>query len=73
VGIVLIINPRSDGDFVREAERLAGDGFTQPKAFQAALRATYPTAAVHARELSGERTAVWYVYRDGSWMRDMEV
>jgi hypothetical protein len=73
VEIVLIINPRSDGEFVREAERLADYGLTHPKALQAALRATYPTAAVHARDLSGEPTTVWYVYRDGSWMRDVEV
>jgi hypothetical protein len=36
---------------------------------QAHLRARYPEAVVHARELAGERILVWYVYRDGRWTR----
>jgi hypothetical protein len=72
VAIVLVINPRSDADFVREADRLAGDGMTQPGLLQAALRGSYPQAAVHARQLSGEAATVWYVYRDGRWLPDVE-
>ena len=28
------------------------------------LRPMYPNAAVHRRELEGERTPIWYVYRE---------
>jgi hypothetical protein len=40
-----------------------------PDELQALLRTRYPNAAVHARELAGERILVWYVYRDGHWIR----
>ena len=71
VALVLVINPRSDTGFVLEAERLAADGMTRPALLQAALRhGAFPLAAVHARELSGERTTIWYVYRDGRWIPD---
>ena len=32
------------------------------------LRERYPLAVVRPRDLSSERTAVWYVYREGSWV-----
>ena len=62
----LIINPLSDHEFVafvREHARAA----LNTDALQARLRAEYERAVVRERDLSGESTSVWYVYRDGSW------
>lgn len=64
---VLILNPRDDADFTGLAERLV-DGSTSAEAFQAQLRERYPAATVRPRDLSSERTTVWYVYRDGRWV-----
>ena len=72
MAVLLVINPRSDSGFVREAERLAEDGMTQPQRLEAALRSRYPDVAVHVRELTGEQSTIWYVYRDGHWIRDEE-
>lgn len=65
-GPVLFVNPSSDEAFSVAAERaLVGahsiDGFTE------LLRETYPRVEVHPREISGERVATWYVYREGHW------
>ena len=49
--------------FVRDSARDT-DG---PAELQAALRDRYPRAVVRSRDLSGETTSVWYVYRDGRW------
>jgi hypothetical protein len=66
---VLIINPATDASFAALAEtELAVDGHDR-EAFQARLRRRYPQTVVHARELSGEQTTIWYVYRDGHWTR----
>lgn len=66
---VLIVNPATDEAFSAHAEyELDVDGH-DPKAFQARLRRRYPQAVVRARELSGESTVIWYVYRDGHWTR----
>ena len=40
-----------------------------PLALQAALRRHYPRVAVHPRDLTGEPLTVWYVYREGHWVR----
>src|SRR5207247_11201215 len=32
------------------------------------LHTLYPTAAVHARELTGEANLIWYLYREGRWV-----
>jgi hypothetical protein len=65
----LIINPATDASFAALAEiELAVNGHDR-EAFEARLRRRYPRAVVHARELSGERTTIWYVYRDGHWTR----
>jgi hypothetical protein len=63
----LIINPVTDRDFVSEAERHLDDGATTVDLLESRLRVRYPRAVVHARELSGESTTIWYVYRDGRW------
>jgi len=68
----LITNPPSDGAF-RDAAETALEklppGNRTPAALAAALRGAYPRAAVRARDLAGEQTIIWYVYRDGRWTR----
>lgn len=63
----LILNPSGDAEFNAAAD--AALRFDQtPQEFQALLRRDYPRAVVRARDLSAERTLVWYVYRDGHWV-----
>ena len=66
---VLIASPRDDEAFRDIAETLVAEGADTPSALQAALRGRYPDAVVRARDLSGERGVIWYVYRDGRWTR----
>ena len=40
-----------------------------PYLLHAALAERFPHAVVRPRELAGERTQIWYVYRDGRWIR----
>lgn len=62
----LIINPLSDHEFVRFVrQKVSATG--SPDELQALLRTQYEGAVVRKRELSGETTPVWYVFRDGSW------
>ena len=66
---VLIINPATDASFAALAEiELAMNGHDRG-AFEARLRRRYPRTVVRARELSGEPTTIWYVYRDGRWTK----
>lgn len=65
---MLVINPRDDEAFVGVCHGLIGDNAT-PAAFEAALHPQYPDAVVRARDLSSEQANVWYVYRDGHWIR----
>jgi len=62
----LVINPRTDDEFVGLVSREAAAA-ESAAALQASLRQRYPRAVVRPRELEGERTEVWYVYRDGHW------
>ena len=64
----LVLNPRRDEAFEAAVAALM-DGATSPSMLQERLRATYPRAVVRARELSSEPMVVWYVYRDGHWIR----
>jgi hypothetical protein len=64
----LIINPIRDREFARFANAQL-DAAASTDDLQTLLRTRYPNAAVHARELAGERILVWYVYRDGHWIR----
>jgi hypothetical protein len=66
---VLVINPRSDTAFLGRV-REALNGLDQPEELAQRLRARYPDVVVRPRQLSGERMAVWYVYRDGRWTPD---
>jgi hypothetical protein len=58
--------PRDDADFVARVDA-AALGAASPEELQKRLRATHSRAVVRARDLSGDSTQVWYVYRDGSW------
>ena len=63
----LVVNPASDSVFAIYAAMLADHGASTIADLQMRLRTVYPDAAVHARELVGERFVIWYVYRDGHW------
>lgn len=60
------VNPRGDSIFVALVDQLASDA-DGPEDLERSLQDTYPDVVVRPRALSGERTEVWYVYRDGSW------
>ena len=66
---VLVTNPHDDETFRAAANAALESGASTPAALRAALHEAYPKAVVHARELSMEQTVVWYVYRDGRWIR----
>jgi hypothetical protein len=58
--------PSADEAFEDEARRaLASGGASDPAELERLLRASYPRATVHRRELSGEARPTWYVFRDG--------
>ena len=65
----LVLSPPDDDDFRSLALHAVDHGPHTPAALQIALRRTYPHAIVRPRELAGERAEVWYVYRDGRWVR----
>lgn len=65
----LVLNPPDDEAFRQTALGLLGAGVETPVTLESELRRSYPEAVVRPRELAGERTEVWYVYRDGRWVR----
>jgi hypothetical protein len=65
---VLIVNPASDVELAGLARRLTTERTWTPETLQAELRLTFPKVVVHSRDLSGETTQVWYVYREGRWI-----
>ena len=67
---ILILNPRSDAQFVALVSELMAAPVSEPSGLQAGLRVRFPDAVVRRRELSSEPTEVWYVYRDGRWTPD---
>jgi hypothetical protein len=66
---VLIVNPRDDAAFGDLVDELVGMGTQTTGELQSALRRRYPLARVHRREISAEHIVVWYVYREGRWVR----
>jgi hypothetical protein len=64
----LVTNPRSDRGLREFAGALLRDGATTPADLAARLRDRYPRVVVRERELSHESLAIWYVYREGSWL-----
>lgn len=62
----LVTNPADDDAFRRACRSSMRPGMT-PDGLAAALQDRYPATVVHRRELAGERSVTWYVYRDGHW------
>ncbi len=68
---ILILNPRSDAQFVALVSELMADAArTNHRTCRRACAPEFPDAVVRRRELSSEPTEVWYVYRDGRWTPD---
>jgi hypothetical protein len=66
---IIVANPRDDGAFRALIDIvLLSDGL-EACDVEAVLRTRYPEAIVRPRELAGELVDVWYVYRDGHWIR----
>ena len=66
---ILVVNPSNDVRFREMVDRFVATGASRPDDLEAVLRTRYPAAVVRPRELAGERFEVWYVYRDGHWIR----
>jgi hypothetical protein len=65
----LVINPVDDRSFSALADAAVDGGVSTAEGLQAVLRDRYPRAVVRARSLTGERILIWYVYREGRWIR----
>ena len=68
---VVILNPRTDKEFVARVRAAVDAGCPTPEALESGLRDSFPRIAVHRRDLSSEQFPVWYVYRDGRWTPDV--
>ena len=68
----LVLNPADDDAFRAAAIFLVESGYLEPSLLQDCLRLRWPRALVRPRELAGERTEIWYVYRDGHWVHPDE-
>ena len=66
---VIVANPARDHEFRELIDASLLSGARRPEDLEALLRTRYPLVTVRPRELAGERTVVWYVYRDGHWIR----
>jgi hypothetical protein len=69
-GPVVVRNPSKDSDFAALIDALLAEGVLESARFQERLRERYPRALVRPRDLAGERVAVWYVYREGRWVKE---
>jgi hypothetical protein len=63
------VNPVGDAAFVDRANELVADEVATPGVLQRRLREQYPRAVVRPRILSAEPIEIWYVYREGVWVR----
>ena len=66
---VIVANPAGDTEFRAFIDASLPAAAGRAEDLQALLRRRYPQALVRPRELAAERTVVWYVYRDGHWIR----
>ena len=66
---IVVVNPSNDAPFREMVDRFVATGGSRPDDLEAVLRTRFPEAVVRPRELAGERFEVWYVYRDGHWIR----
>ena len=65
----IVANPPDDAQFRTLITAFLMSGGGRAEDLEAALRAEHPAAVVRPRALAGERLEVWYVYRDGHWVR----
>jgi hypothetical protein len=65
---VLLENPASDWQLVARAHELLRAGVQSPHELAGRLRDLYPAIIVRPRDLSGETSQLWYVYREGHWV-----
>lgn len=65
----IVANPPGDARFRALINAFLMTGGGRAEDLEAALRAEHPAAVVRPRALAGERFEVWYVYRDGHWIR----
>jgi hypothetical protein len=65
---VIVTNPANDRHFRALIESGLRSGAMRPDDLEQLLRTRYPMAVVRPRELEGERTPIWYVYREGHWI-----
>jgi hypothetical protein len=70
---ILVVNPVSDAAFVNLANEMIAEAVPTPVELQDRLRNRYPRAVVRPRVLSGEPIEIWYVYREGYWIRAEDV
>jgi len=68
--LTIIRNPATDIEFEQAVNNVVAEGVLDPAVLQRRLRERYPRAVVRPRDLSGEGAPVWYVYRDGRWVRE---
>jgi hypothetical protein len=66
---VIIANPPTDREFRDLIQSALLTGRSLPGDLEAMLRTRYPEAVVRRRDLDAEGVEVWYVYRDGHWIR----
>lgn len=64
----LVLNPPDDREFEAFVMRIIGTSLRSDE-LEHGLRTRYPRAIVRPRDLAGERVQIWYVYRDGHWVR----
>jgi hypothetical protein len=64
----LVLNPPDDRDFEAFVTSVV-DTAADAAQLERSLRHRYPRAIVRPRDLAGERVEIWYVYRDGHWVR----
>ena len=67
--ISIVRNPANDREFERLVDEIVESGVGDPEVAQERLRERYPQAVVRPRELAGELSGVWYVYREGHWIQ----
>jgi hypothetical protein len=65
----IVANPPGDLRFRARIEAFLMTAAPRARDLEAALRVDYPAAVVRPRALAGERLEIWYVYRDGHWIR----
>ena len=65
----IIRNPANDREFEGAIEAALAEGVRDPRDLEIRLRARYPRVLVRPRELDAESIPMWYVYREGRWVR----